>query len=115
MSGGSYNYLYHTEEQEFLRYSVISELKQMADRLASLGYASKAAERTNRLVQTLESCLAEACQAKNELEDVWQAVEWWDSADWGEEDVKEAIEKFNTKAQAVSLPGEGEHSTDTAS
>jgi hypothetical protein len=115
MSGGSYNYLCYTVEQDFLRYGVISELKRMADRLTGLGYAPEAAERTKRLVQTLEFCLAEACQAKNELEDVWKAVEWWDSADWGEDDVKEAIEKSNSKAQAASLPEAGEHNTDTAS
>lgn len=38
-----------------------------------------------------------------------------DSADWGEDDVKEAIEKSNSKAQAASLPEAGEHNTDTAS
>ena len=115
MSGGSYNYLYSNEEQDFLHFGVIDEMKQMAERLAGLDYASEAAERTKRLVQTLESCLNEVYQVKEDLEDVWKAVEWWDSHDWGEDRVKEAIEKFNSKVQEASLPGAGEHNTDTAS
>ena len=92
MSGGSYNYLcYNTDELTSHRGS----LKAMAERLAALGWAPEAAEATQRLIDDLDRVAA----AAEALKDVWHAVEWWDSCDYGEDQVREEIDRYR-----ASLP-----------
>jgi Holliday junction resolvasome RuvABC DNA-binding subunit len=69
MSGGSYNYLCHSWDLDDLDKHE-SDLEDMADRLAALGYAQDAARETQAL------------------------LEWWDSNDWSEDQVKEALAKY---------------------
>ncbi|MEV5944407.1 hypothetical protein [Streptomyces sp. NPDC051994] len=89
MSGGSYNYLFcHVRGLEEQR----GDLEEMAKRLAELAYAQGAAEATRRVMALLDQ--AEA--ASQELAEVWRAVEWWDSGDYGEDQVREAIEEYRT-------------------
>jgi len=92
MSGGSYDQLCYKECDQI--FSMESQLQQMADRLAKLGYADDAAKETMEL-------LLEARQAKNRIQtrinrlhSIWWAVEWWASGDVGEEDVKIALAKY---------------------
>jgi hypothetical protein len=89
VSGGSYEYIAWKEvEALFERESVI---QQMADRLAGLGYAEDAARETTELLLMIRQARVRIETRQRRLEDVWKAVEWWDSADSGEEDVKEAL------------------------
>ncbi len=92
MSGGSYDYLCHKDAAEML--AMEEQLQRMADRLAGLGYASDAAKETQGL-------LLEIRQAKNRIETradrlngIWRAIEWWDSHDSSEDDVKQALEEY---------------------
>lgn len=89
MSGGSYDYLCWKEAGEILECE--ATIQQMADRLARLGYANDAAKETQLL-------LLEIRQAKNRLnvsierlQNVWQAIEWWDSGDSSEKELQKAL------------------------
>ncbi|MBD0743589.1 hypothetical protein [Streptomyces sp. CBMA152] len=87
MSGGSYNYLHtHAGGLEDQR----GDIEAMAKCLAGLPYAERVAEATRRVMALLD----EAEAAAQELADVWKAVEWWDSGDWDENDVREVIEEY---------------------
>jgi hypothetical protein len=82
MSGGSYNYLsYHAPDLGGHRH----HLEAMADRLEGLPYGSKAAEATRSILAALDD---------EALANVWHAVEWWDSGDYGEDKVQAAIAKY---------------------
>ncbi len=87
MSGGSYNYLcFYTDDL----HSRGPELDAMHQRLESSGYR-EAARATREVIRSLEITrrMAEA------LADVWQAVEWADSSDWSEDQVREVIARFS--------------------
>lgn len=88
MSGGSYEYLYSAAENDTLE-SHREELERMRARLAELG-ATRAAWRTGEVIRLLDAAKADARQ----LEQVWHAVEWWDSCDWGEEQVREVLGNY---------------------
>jgi hypothetical protein len=93
VSGGSYNYLCHGFDLE----DVINkrcDLRAMADRLAGLGYAEDAAKETEELLVLLNQWCVRAEVRMKRLADVWKAVEWWDSSDWGEDEVREALAAY---------------------
>jgi hypothetical protein len=95
MSGGSYNYLgsiCYDDLAELL--SKESDLRDMADRLAGLGYAQDAAAETEELLVMLRQWKTRAEVRVRRLIDVWHAVEWWDSCDWSEEQVRTALERY---------------------
>lgn len=86
MSGGVYNYL-------FTRIDTIEERRTdigfMAERLEASGYYAAARATRNVLV------LLDAVQAVADgLTDVWKAVEWADSGDCNEDQVREAVRGF---------------------
>lgn len=84
MSGGHYNYLCYKDSNEVG--SQREELEKMAARLKELG-AYDAAYRTEEI-----SVFFFNLQQKIEkLRDVWHAVEWLDSGDWGYDQAMEVI------------------------
>lgn len=90
MSGGSYNYLYaHPQgDLEARRGSI----EAMRNRLAGLeADRVPGAARAARLTRYVLIHLDLAEQKAQELADVWHAIEWWDSCDYGEEDVRKAL------------------------
>lgn len=91
MSGGSFDYLYVHYEVE-LRHE--RQLEQMADRLAVLGYADDAAQETRRALEDARAARVRAEVALKRLEGVWKAMEWWQSSDWSEDAVAEALVKY---------------------
>jgi len=93
MSGGSYNYLCHAFDLDDLL-SSRGSLREMADRLAGLGYAEDAAKETEELLILLNQWSVRAEVRRNRLAKVWKAVEWWDSCDSGEDDVREALAAY---------------------
>ena len=92
MSGGSYNYLCNRMADEILQ--IEGDIENMTERLASLGYAKDAAKETALLLARMRTFEVYVETAMERLRDVWKAVEWWDSADWGEDEVKQALEKY---------------------
>jgi hypothetical protein len=82
VSGGSYNYLY-LNAPDLGGYR--SHLEVMAERLEGLPYATEAAVATRLILTALDD---------KALADVWHAVEWWDSGDIGEDQVREALAEY---------------------
>lgn len=97
MSGGSYEYLcwvdHHSPLLEKLA-TMTGQLDEMSTRLAGLGYAPDAAAETEELLLLMRQWENRARARIERLADVWKAVEWWDSADWSEERVHEALAKY---------------------
>ncbi len=97
MSGGSYNYLHEACDLEDLQ-SKQHDLRDMADRLAALGYAQDAAAETEELLVLFRQWQIRAGVRIKRLEKVWKAVEWWDSHDWSEQRVHEALDEYRADA-----------------
>jgi len=95
MSGGSYDYLFYKDPDELL--NSLSTIQDMTDRLAGLGYADDAASETEYLLLTIRQFENRISTMKARLEDVWRAVEWWDSNDSGEDGVKKALDAYRNK------------------
>lgn len=98
MSGGSYNYLCRALDLEDLL-NKHSDLEAMADRLEGLSEtefpgASAAGRMTRQLLQTLKLWESHAAISLGMLSDVWKSVEWWDSCDWGPDQVREELIKL---------------------
>lgn len=91
MSGGSYDYLCFADEAIFGREA---SLQEMADRLAKLGYAEDAAKETMEVLLEIRQAKVRIGARQDRLRQIWQAVEWWDSGDWGEDGVKKALEAY---------------------
>lgn len=94
MSGGSFNYLYCKDSSQLLSGDVDEELQRMADELAKLGYAADAAKETEALLLTIRQCRNRIEASRSRLESVWHAMEYWQSNDWGESSLKEALEAY---------------------
>lgn len=103
MSGGSYNYLCEVQDLEDLR-SRRYDLEEMASRLAGLGYAQDAARETEELLLLLRQWEVRATARIVRLADVWKAVEWWDSCDSGEDNVREALTKYRGDTDGTPAP-----------
>ena len=91
MSGGSYNYLCY--EDGFEIHNKRQELNEMRDRLTELGYLD-AAKETESILLMLDSFEVRIQARIDRLKDVWHAVEWYDSCDYGKDSVDESIEKY---------------------
>ncbi|MFJ4925285.1 hypothetical protein [Streptomyces sp. NPDC088736] len=101
MSGGSYNYL--AEHQVGDLEARRGTIEAMRDRLAGLEAdgvpgAARAARLTRYVLIHLD--LAEA--RAQELADVWHAVEWRDSYDWGDEQMREAFAEWAEKTDPTN-------------
>lgn len=107
MSGGSYDYASLADHLD----DVLAKrqgIDQLADRLASLDEsefpgARAAAVLTQQLLGQLRVWEAYVESQTRLLGGVWKAVEWWDSCDWGPDQVREAL-----AALAVPPPTEPE-------
>ncbi|MFG3173638.1 hypothetical protein ACGFZC_01040 [[Kitasatospora] papulosa] len=95
MSGGSYNYLYcHVGGLEPQR----GDIEAMRDRLAGLEAegvpgAARAARLTRYVLIHLDLAEAKA----QELADVWHAIEWRDSSDWGDDTMRKTLAEWQEK------------------
>lgn len=92
MSGGSYDYLCWKECPTLEHRDSISD---MVGQLDSLHLGTSQAANDLRAVNAALATLAEKWKR---LTAVTQAVEWWRSADWGPEEVAEAVLAYERKA-----------------
>lgn len=98
MSGGSYDYLFTKEPDDLFAYS--GELERMAERLSGLDYAADAAADAYDLLAILRTQTVRVEAAQRRLAGVFQAIEWWDSGDSGEDHVREALAEYRGEADS---------------
>lgn len=98
MSGGSYNYLGSAYDLEDLL-AKRSDLEAMADRLEGLSEiefpgAGAAGRMTRDLLVKMKLWESHAIVNATLLREVWHDVEWWDSCDYGPDQVREGLNKL---------------------
>lgn len=91
MSGGSYNYLCNAYADDIM--SRVETMREMAGRLDDV--CPKAAGKTREIL----AIYRELDQRIDELRDIWKAVEWRDSCDWGEDQLAEAAAEYEARAE----------------
>lgn len=89
MSGGSYNYLCYADHSDIGNKT--EDLQEMIDRLKELCFEDIA----NESYLVLEH-IKKTDKMINKLSEIWKAVEWMDSGDWGLENVNQEIENFRS-------------------
>ena len=94
MSGGSFNYLCHKELDDFFQNT--EELQSMADSLSEAG-AQDASVLTNSIVYQVNKTRAIVEPMMSDLYEVWHAMEWWRSGDYGDETFKEKLKEWREK------------------
>ncbi len=88
MSGGSYNYLYLKDDAGL---EDNPDLERMATRLDRLGYPILADETRH--------------PSSRRIVVVWEAIEKYDSSDWGWNRVEDAIASYNQPPLPISASG----------
>lgn len=109
MSGGSYDYLYLLDSLHDLPRK-LHHLRAMRDRLGELAEGAApavgpAAEFTRYFVDLIDSVEALLAALPQPLRDVWHAVEWLDSSDYGIAEVQEAGAAFTTAVVTFMADG----------
>jgi hypothetical protein len=96
MSGGSFNYLYGIENLAELGDNhsgpSLDDLQAMAEFLAGLGWADAAAGETREWLELAER------EIPKRLRDVWHAMEWWRSCDYGEDQARAEVQRYDETA-----------------
>lgn len=91
MSGGSFNYLYCKNNIEL--FDCVSDLEDIEDALIKYDYVDVAKD-TRRLIEYIKTALVRVDVLSNQLKPVFKAVEYRESCDYGDEDLKKVIEKY---------------------
>ncbi len=94
MSGGSYNYLCFRSANELFSLSTQEDLSAMSDRLAALGYAQDAARETEELLAIVRQATIRLQVRIDRLSNLWRAVEWVDSGDSVEDQIRDALAAY---------------------
>jgi hypothetical protein len=94
VSGGSFNYMYRKELHELIYMS--EDVKDMADELEALGF-HKAAQDTLEFHKEASTVLQALEKKRDQLADVWYAVEWWRSSDTSRESAEKAAREYEEK------------------
>lgn len=99
MSGGSFDYICAHDIDELMdSHTQREQMERMRDALRQYEGGESAALLTDRLLKEFEEMdrkKNDLRRLRDSLEDVWQAVEWHQSRDWGPDAVKRAIDAFN--------------------
>lgn len=98
MSGGSYDYLADHVSDPTELIGRVRHIERMAERLKGLPYARDAAMETERILAAIERLHVQVQVRAEALGGIWHAVEWWDSGDAGEDDVRAALAKYRGEA-----------------
>lgn len=95
MSGGSFDYLYCKDTEEFFALNSINSLIDMAVILKKEGYEDVSKD-VFRLVGHIKSARTEIDIHRKQLKDVIRSVEWFDSHDFGPDTLREHIEMYRS-------------------
>lgn len=93
LSGGSFGYLCYKDVNELMEPSSISELESMVQHLQEYGYEDIARD-TQRLIEYIQSASIRIEVLSENLNDVFHAVEWYESADIGRKEMIAELEKY---------------------
>lgn len=105
MSGGSFDYLYCKEPEElFNRVEYIEDMSEIA---LKLGYRDIALDLT-RLAEYIKSAKIRVTVLQEQLKEVMRSIEWYESADIGEDTLKERFEEYR---QGADMRGEEDANT----
>lgn len=91
MSGGSLNYLYCKEPAEL--FERIYDMEIVEDVLLREGYCDIARD-VRRLIEYVKTAENRITVLHNNLKDVFHAVEWYISADYGKGTMLKAFEEY---------------------
>jgi hypothetical protein len=91
MSGGSFNYLCYSEPNELI--NKIDDLTELEDELIRHNYTDIAKD-VRRLIEYVLSAQNRISVLHENLRDVFHAVEWYVSADIGEDSLIKELEKY---------------------
>ena len=95
MSGGSFNYLYCKDTEEFFSLDNIDYLTDMAVILKKEGYEDVSKD-VFRLIRYIKSARTEVKILRKQLKDVMRSVEWFDCGDFGPDTLREHIEMYRS-------------------
>lgn len=99
MSGGSFNYLHH-KSLGLGEPTGDEDLARMLAQLEELFPNSKATKHTRNVIELTK----DGNDLVQQLGAVWQAVEWWRSGDWGQDQVFEEVERYEKTARSGQVP-----------
>lgn len=94
MSGGSLNYLCYKEPEELFHY--IDEMEEVEQVLIGRG-AEDIAKDVRRLIERIKCAENHIGVLSEQLSDIFHAVEWRLSADYGEDDLMKHIEQYRAR------------------
>lgn len=92
MSGGSFNYLCYADEEELAQR--IGDLESMAEALAEYPDGEAASKDTHELVAIIQTAMRRIEARRRRLSELWQAVEWHRSCDYGPDQVADALKAY---------------------
>jgi hypothetical protein len=98
MSGGSYDYICWDSDFELVEKYKMAQLGYMVDALRAIDIDSLAYKRTKVLYDRLREIENTRDDADRELREVWKAVEWRDSGDYGPRQAIDAVKEYELKA-----------------
>ena len=91
MSGGSLNYLYNREPTELFDH--IRDMEDVEQELLARGYLDIARD-VRRLIEYIRTAENRICVLADQLNDVFHAVEWCLSADYGEDTLRKHLDAY---------------------
>ena len=91
MSGGSHNYLCYANMPDII--SRTADMEEMEQSLIELGYTDIAKD-VRRLIEYCKSAENRIGVLFEQLEDVFHDIEWYHSADIGEETLVKRLEQY---------------------
>lgn len=94
MSGGSLNYLYCKDADELFYH--LDDLQKAEELLLKEGY-SDVAKDVRRLIEYVITSMNRIEVLQENLQDVFKALEWWQSCDSGKDRVESAVEKYRNQ------------------
>ena len=93
MSGGSLNYLCYKEINDLFTWNSVLDMETAEHLLIQKGYIDIARD-VRRLIEYIKTAENRVGILFENLKDVFHAVEWYESADIGEDSLQKALEKY---------------------
>ena len=94
MSGGSLNYLCYKEPEELFNH--VADMEEVEATLLAEGYVDIAQD-VRRLIEYTQTAKIRIGVLHRNLADVFHAVEWYHSADYGKDTMLEAFNRYRER------------------